>query len=99
MNKVKGVVGHHIIQRTHGGSNHPQNIHYRPVAFERAYHTIFEDNLPIDRIQRILNLDSQAYNPDVVRDINSLLDTVRKEWADAYDYRCLKGNNIFTKGK
>lgn len=97
MNKVKWTVGHHIIQRMHWGSNHPQNIHYRPVGFERAYHAIFEDNLPIDRIHRILSLDSQAYNPDVVSELNWLIEKIRNEWADAYDYRCLKGNNIFTK--
>lgn len=97
MNKIKWTVGHHIIQRTHGGSNHPQNIHYRSEVFERAYHAIFENNLPIDRIQRILDLDSQVYNPEVVSELNWLIERVRREWADAYDYRCLKRNNIFNK--
>lgn len=91
------LIKHHIAQRTHWGSNHPQNLHARTIEFERAYHTIFPCMLPIDRIQKILDLDSQVYNPEVVQEVNKVIEQVRKDWIDAYDYRCFRWNNVFTK--
>ena len=91
------MIKHHIVQRKFGWSNHEVNLHTRDQRFERAYHLLFPDMLPIERINRILHLDSTAYNPDVVREVKRVIDEVRSEWIDAYDYRCFKWNNIFNK--
>lgn len=90
------IVKHHVIQRFHWWSNHEQNLHARTQQFENAYHTLFPTMLPVDRIKRLLELDSQAYNPDVVREIQRVVDSVSKAGIDAYDYRCLKWSNVFT---
>lgn len=90
-------VKHHIIQRFYGWSNHEKNLHTRTQRFENAYHTLFPTMLPIERIQKLLSLDSQAYNPDVVREIEKVCKQVEDAWIDAYDYRCFKWKNVFTK--
>jgi hypothetical protein len=45
----------------------------------------------------LLSLDSQAYNPDVVREIEKVCKQVEDAWIDAYDYRCFKWKNVFRK--
>lgn len=90
-------VKHHIIQRFYGWSNHEQNLHSRPQRFEQAYHTLFPTMLPIERIQRILELDSTAYNPDVVRQIEKVVEQVKREGIEAYNYKCFRERNVFTK--
>lgn len=98
-NKEDIEVGHHIIQRFYGWSNHLQNIHRRPQSFEHAYHILFPTMLPIERVQEILNLDSTAYNPDVVKELNQAIARVRREWIEAYDFRCFKEKNVFNNNK
>ena len=91
------LVRHHIIQRLYWWSNHEENLHPRTVEFEKAYHTLFPEMLPIERIQALLQLDSTAYNPEVVRIINKVCDSINKAWIDAYNPICFRQRNIFTK--
>ena len=88
-------IWHHIIQRWNNGTNHPNNIHKRDERLERAYHTVFPWLiLPVERIQRILDLDKTAYNPEVVAEIERVIDEARRAREDAYDYRCIKKKGL-----
>jgi len=93
MNKIR----HHIIQRKFGGSNEEVNFHRRDQRFETAYHTVFPDMLPIERVNRILELDSSAYNPDLAQVLKDAINEVRREGINAYKELCFKKNNIFTQ--
>lgn len=85
------TIKHHIIQRWSNWSNHPDNLHVRDQRLERAYHTVFDwVMLPIDRIQRILNLDKTAYNPEVVAEIEKVVNEAREAREDAYNPNCIK---------
>jgi hypothetical protein len=46
--------------------------------------------LPIERVNRILELDETVYVPDVAQVLKDAIQEVRNEGAEAYDYRCLK---------
>jgi hypothetical protein len=53
--------------------------------------------LPIERVNRILELDSSAYNPDLAQVLKDAINEVRREGINAYDERCFRFNNIFTQ--
>ena len=91
------IVRHHIIQRMYGWSNHESNLHSRPEYFENAYHTLFPQMLPIERIQKILSIDSTAYNPEVVREINKVVEQARRAGKEAYNPICFRERNVFDK--
>ena len=84
-------VRHHIIQRASNWTNHADNLHRRDQRTEAAYHTLFPwVMLPIERVQRILNLDSTAYNPEVIAEINMVVNEAREAREDAYNPECIK---------
>ena len=73
------TIRHHIIQRKFGGSNHDLNLHTRDERLERAYHTVFPDMLPIDRVNRILELDKSVYVRDAAQVLKDAIEEVRRE--------------------
>lgn len=85
------LIKHHIIQRASNWSNHPDNLHTRDERLERAYHTVFDwVMLPVERIQKILNLDRAAYNPEVIKEIEKVVNQARWIQLEAYNPNCIK---------
>jgi hypothetical protein len=73
------TIRNHIIQSKFGGSNHDLNLHTRDERLERAYHTVFPDMLPIDRVNRILELDESVYVRDAAQVLKDAIEEVRRE--------------------
>ena len=95
------IIGHHILQRKFGGSNHPDNIHYRDEVTERAYHHLFPVGweLPALRISRILEMDASAYRDAVAERLYRVIGDIHDLGPDAYKPTTLKKRNVFTNFK
>lgn len=91
---------HHIIQKKDGGSNYSWNLIRLDVWLHNAIHKVFPDpyTRPIDRINRILEIDHTVYNPEALNILRETLWIIWNMWIDAYDEKCIRDCDKFLRG-
>ena len=97
--RKKNMTRHHKIHRSDGWSNHHDNIEIVTWVVHEAIHTLFseQNSLPIDKINRLLQIDYSVYEPEVVEMIYKTINEVKELWIEAYNPKCFNDKNVFTK--
>lgn len=82
MRHIQPITVHHKLPESFGWNLRPNNTIQLRQNVHRAVHQIFEDDTPIQRLRRLLEVDKTVMNPWVYLEISNVL---RKfEWIIEY---------------
>lgn len=77
------ITVHHKIPHAFWGNLKPDNAIHLRENIHRSIHTIFQDDTPIQRIRRLLEVDKSTMHPEVYQVLH---ETLRKyEWILEHD--------------
>lgn len=67
------ITVHHKLPESFGGNLRPNNTISLRQNIHRSLHTIFENDTPIQRIRRLIEVDKTVMRPEVYQAINETL--------------------------
>lgn len=94
------ITVHHKIPESFGGNLRPNNTVNLKENVHRALHTLYQDDTPIQRIRRTLEVDKTALRPDIYLALSNTLK--RFEWIielEVYEPDCFNADKFFTRLK
>lgn len=71
--KNKIVTSHHKLPQSYGWYWNPNNLVLLRDSVHRWIHSVFQDDTPIQRIRRLIEVDKTVMRPDVYQAINETL--------------------------
>jgi len=86
------ITRHHTIPKSKWGTSHYNNLLKLKDVKHRAFHVVFENDLPHEQIETLLDLNWNALNYEFTQDITEFLKERTIE--DIYNGKCYIENII-----
>ena len=87
---------HHLVPRSRGGANYPPNTEQTRNSTHQAIHTLFENELIIEKIDTIISLDEAVLKDYFKRIIDDIL---KMSPQDVYKIEAFKNSKSWRGAK
>lgn len=81
---------HHLLPKSKGGTNHPDNKLRLRQNQHRALHCLFDNLTPLQQLEFILDLNDSCLQWDFVQDIENVIDGYKEDvyqiWIKKWSY-------------